>query len=75
MTLELRALETNGIVYIMGDGYPMLEITWELWPHVMGHKIIPYLAADRSGSCNIFVNTNNLPTKPSSCDGCLVDGL
>ena len=31
---------------------------------VMGHKIVPDLAADRSSLCSMFVEMANLATKP-----------
>ena len=37
----------------------------------MGHPPVPDLAADRSGSCSMFVDMGNLANKPSSRD----DGL
>ena len=33
---------------------------------VMGHTVVPDLAADRSSSCSMFVEMANLATKPSS---------
>ena len=54
----------------------LLAITWEYVTfRVLGHKIVPYLAAYRSGSCSMFVEMANLATKPSSRDGGLVDRL
>ena len=31
---------------------------------VVGHKIVPYLAAERSGLCTMFVEMANIATKP-----------
>ena len=38
----------------------------------LGHKIVPDLDADRSGSCSMFVEMVNIATKPLSCDSGLV---
>ena len=42
---------------------------------VLGHTIVPYLYADRYGSCIMFVEMDNLDTKPASCDDGLVARL
>ena len=39
---------------------------------VLGNTIVPDLAADRYGSCSMFVDMANLATKPSSRDDGLV---
>ena len=39
---------------------------------VLGQKIVPDMAADRSSSCNMFVEMANIATKPSSRDDGLV---
>ena len=44
-------------------------------PRVLGHMIVPDLAADRSGSCSMFDKDANLATKPSSSDDGLVARL
>ena len=41
----------------------------------MGHKILPDLDVDRSGSCSMFVEMDNLATKTSSRDDGLVARL
>ena len=41
----------------------------------LGHKIVPDMAADRSGSCIMFVDMVNIVTKLSSHDYGLVDIL
>ena len=41
-------------------------------PSSMGHTIVPDLAADRSSLFSMFVEMDNLATKPSSCDDGLV---
>ena len=42
---------------------------------VMGHTIVLDLAADISGSCSMFVDMDNLATRPLSRDDGLVDIL
>ena len=39
---------------------------------VLGHTIVPYMAAYRSGLCSMFVDMGNLATKKSSRDDDLV---
>ena len=43
--------------------------------HVLGHTIVPDLAADISGLCSIFVEMANISTKPSSRDDGIVARL
>ena len=42
---------------------------------VLGHTIVPDLAAEISGSCSMFVEIANLTTKPSSCNDSLMARL
>ena len=44
-------------------------------PQVLGHTIVPDMAADISGSCSMFDKMTNLATKPSSRDDGLVARL
>ena len=50
----------------------LLRDTSGVVPRVLGHKIVPDLAADISGLCHVFVEMDNLATKPSSRDDVLV---
>ena len=43
--------------------------------HVIGNTIVPYLATDRSGTGCMYINIDNLSTKPSSLDDSLVARL
>ena len=43
-------------VCISDSGYPIWSIAWELWPCIIGNKIIPDLDEYIYGLCCMFVN-------------------
>ena len=49
-----------------GESDPWWAIPRELQPRALGHTIVPDLSADRYGSCSMFVEMDNLATKPPS---------
>ena len=74
----MHTLEDTYIVCIMGIRIPIRPYlsSWAtVNSRVMGHTIVPDLAADRSGSCFMFIDMYNIDTKPSSRDDSLVDRL
>ena len=67
----LRVLEDNDVVCIVGSGIIGGRYQGSS-NRVLGHTIVPYLAAERYGFCSMFVEMDNLATKPSSRDDSLV---
>lgn len=68
----LHALEATSIVLSWVFGYPIYSIPNEFFPCVLGHKIIPDLVSDISGSCRMFAEAIMLTTRLISRDVGLV---
>ena len=68
----------NGVhwnfVIIVDSGLPIWSIAWELWPFILGNKIITYLSEYKYGSCWMFLSNNPI-TEPLYHDGGLVNIL
>ena len=60
MLLSLRVLEATDVVCIGGIGIPVFNTSGVVTP-VMGHTLVPDMAADTSGPCSMFVKTIILP--------------
>ena len=75
MILTLHALKDTDKVCIVGSGIPGGQYLGSCDPVAMGHIIVQYMAADRSGPCSMSVEMANIATKPSSRDNGLVARL